>query len=341
VPSVARSASYDALVRAALESTEPRRVAELMVGDISRRAPLASWAVLVDQWVGRPRLLAERGLQEAHLAPAQGLAARVLRTGEDLLVPRLSESDPGAPEVAAVGLALSCRGRISAALVGLDSRPASRTFTGAGGSFDAVRARLEHLTFALDSALRIERAEALSVTDDLTGLYNTRFLNEVLRRESKRASRTGRTLCVLFVDLDDFKRVNDAHGHLAGSRTLVEVARILRRSLRESDVAVRYGGDEFALVLPDTDEAGGCAVAARVKDRVASHVFLKRDGLRLRLTVSVGVATLVGGEVSGAQLLQAADAAMYRVKSSGKNAIYVAPSVRHGGEPRARLERTR
>jgi len=312
-----------------------------MVAAITRQAPLASWAILVDQWVGRPRLLAERGLPDSHLAIVRALASRVLRSGDDLLLPRLSDGVPAGPRGAGLGVALQCRGRTSAALVGLASRAVARRPEHVDDACEAVRARLESLTLVLDSALRIERAEALSVTDDLTGLYNARFLAEVLRRESKRAQRTGRPLSVLFVDLDDFKRVNDAHGHLAGSRTLVEVARVLRRSLRESDVAVRYGGDEFALVLPDTDEAGGRAVATRVRERVATRTFLSRDGLRLRLTVSIGVATLVGGDGSGTRLLQAADSAMYRVKSSGKNAIYVAPSVRSSGGPRARLETTR
>ena len=312
-----------------------------MVAAITRQAPLASWAILVDQWVGRPRLLAERGLPDSHLTIVRALASRVLRSGDDLLLPRLSDGVPAGPRGAGLGVALQCRGRTSAALVGLASRAVARGPEHVDEACEAVRARLESLTLVLDSALRIERAEALSVTDDLTGLYNARFLAEVLRRESKRAQRTGRPLSVLFVDLDDFKRVNDAHGHLAGSRTLVEVARVLRRSLRESDVAVRYGGDEFALVLPDTDEAGGRAVATRVRERVATRTFLSRDGLRLRLTVSIGVATLVGGDGSGTRLLQAADSAMYRVKSSGKNAIYVAPSVRSGGGPRARLETTR
>ena len=135
----------------------------------------------------------------------------------------------------------------------------------------AVRVLLEPAAVALDNALRLQRAEALSVTDDLTRLYNSRYLNQVLRRETKRASRSGRPLSLLFIDLDGFKSVNDTHGHLFGSRALVEAAAVIRGSARETDVVARFGGDEFALVLPDTGGEGAFAVGERIRERIAAH----------------------------------------------------------------------
>ena len=146
----------------------------------------------------------------------------------------------------------------------------------------------------------------------------------MLRRETKRASRSGRPLSLLFIDLDGFKAVNDTHGHLFGSRALVEAAAVIRGSARETDVVARFGGDEFALVLPDTGGEGAFAVGERIRERIAAHTFLAGDGLDIHLTASVGVATLPDVAASAEELVQAADKAMYQVKDSGKNGIQAA-----------------
>ena len=183
---------------------------------------------------------------------------------------------------------------------------------------------LEPAGIAIDNALRVQRAEALSVTDDLTQLYNSRYLSQVLRRETKRSARSQRPLSLLFIDLDGFKSINDLHGHLYGSRGLVEAAAVIQDSARETDIVSRFGGDEFALLLPDTAGDGARAVGERIREKIAEFVFLASDNLNVRLTASVGVATFPDVASTADSLLQAADDAMYWVKAHGKDGIQMA-----------------
>jgi diguanylate cyclase (GGDEF)-like protein len=275
---------------------------------------------------GQLSVLAERGLAHDMGPAVYAIAQWVMNKGQEFVTADMRRD--GRLQHPAIGTALafplSCRGRRIGALMGLDREPSAREPRLAPGMLRAVRLLLEPASVALDNALLLKRAEALSVTDDLTHLYNTRYLNQVLRRETKRASRSGRPLSLLFIDLDGFKAVNDTHGHMAGSRALVEAAAVIRGSARETDIVARFGGDEFALVLPDTGSDGAFAVGERIRVRIAGHRFLAADGLDIHLTASVGVATLPDAAASAEELMQAADRAMYQVKDSGKNGIQAA-----------------
>jgi diguanylate cyclase (GGDEF)-like protein len=224
----------------------------------------------------------------------------------------------------AIAFPLTCRHRTVGVLVGLDPEPSASAPSLGPTVVLTLRTLLEPAAIALDNALEMEKAQALSVTDDLTRLFNSRYLNIVLRREAKRASRSGRPLSALFIDMDGFKSVNDSHGHLAGSKALVEAAAIIKGSARETDVVARFGGDEFSVILPDTGREGAVSVAERIRERIRAFAFLASDGLTVRLTASIGVATLPDVAGSAEELLRAADTAMYRVKDAGKDGIHIA-----------------
>ncbi|HMB79346.1 MAG TPA: sensor domain-containing diguanylate cyclase [Vicinamibacterales bacterium] len=314
------------MVRGVNATLDPEKIAEVVLDRASSWIPAPCWAVVSADLSGELSSLADRAVTPDMEPAVLAIATWVMHRNQEFVTPDLARdvrvTNPHAG--AAVAFPLSCRGRRVGALVALDRQPSGREPRLSASLLRAVRILLEPATVALDNALLLKRADTLSVTDDLTHLYNSRYLNLVLRRETKRTSRSGRPLSLLFIDLDGFKAVNDTHGHLFGSRALVEAAAVIRRCARETDVVSRFGGDEFALVLPDTGGEGAFAVGERIRERIAAHRFLAGDGLDIHLTVSVGVATLPDVAASAEELVQAADKAMYLVKDSGKNGIQAA-----------------
>ncbi len=183
---------------------------------------------------------------------------------------------------------------------------------------------LEPASIAIENALLFRKAEELSITDDLTRLHNSRYLNLFLQNEVERSRRYGNQVSLIFLDLDGFKNVNDQHGHLAGSRALVEVGEVLRRTVRAIDVVSRFGGDEFTVILPQTGVEGATTIAERIRARIQEAVFLQEVGLAVRITASLGVATFPTHGENKDDLIGQADRAMYLVKAKNKNAVEVA-----------------
>lgn len=193
--------------------------------------------------------------------------------------------------------------------------------------FNHMVARLRENRAALDAtneALRAknEELERLSITDSLTKLYNRRYLLERLAREIERSRRHKRSFGVLLVDVDNFKRYNDAYGHLAGDEVLTRIASLLQESTRQVDCVARYGGEEFVAVLAETDMTGAEEVCDRIRTRLASSAF---HGAKI--TLSIGVAVFPTHGETPESLTAAADAAMYEAKRAGRDQVGLAASA--------------
>jgi len=179
----------------------------------------------------------------------------------------------------------------------------------------------------------------LLVHDELTGLLTSKSFFSELRRETARADAESRSFCVLMMDLDHFKQVNDTYGHLVGNQTLEEVGGIIMRSLRAGDVAARFGGEEFAAFLLDAQYAQGLVAAERVRAAVEEHPFpiVRRTSTELDpqahyITISVGVASFPSDALDPIELIELADTALYRAKRSGRNQVCAYDASAEEGE---------
>lgn len=224
----------------------------------------------------------------------------------------LDPSEPTADELIAVPLRAG--GRVIGVLSLYDR--SSGDFSSA--DVEAIWTFAGQASVAVDNVLLHQEAQRLSVTDGMTGLSNYRAFQRQLAREVERAHRFGRPLGLLLLDLDFFKSVNDTHGHQVGDAVLIELAQRVQAEVRDVDLVARYGGEELVVVLPETDAAGAGLLAERICDVVRSIPF-DADGVQLTVTVSIGAAALPEHASTAADLLRAADEAMYAAKSAGRD----------------------
>jgi diguanylate cyclase (GGDEF)-like protein len=176
----------------------------------------------------------------------------------------------------------------------------------------------KQISVAIENVKLYRRTKETSILDDVSSLFNFRYFHQALDRELKLVARHKSRLSLIFIDLDDFKQINDNHGHLRGSRVLREVGFHLRAAIRETDIACRYGGDEFVVILPDTDRAAARRLGERIRQLIMQHVYLKEEGINSRLGASIGIATYPTDAPTKEQLIHLADEAMYQDKGRNK-----------------------
>lgn len=187
---------------------------------------------------------------------------------------------------------------------------------------DLLMKLVDLAAIAIERTSLYQKMTEFAITDDLTKLFNTRYLNRTIEIEIQRSTRYNSSVSLIFMDIDYFKHVNDRYGHIIGSKVLVEMGQLLLKSLRSVDIVARYGGDEFVIVLPQTPPASAAQIAERMRKSVELNSFLKKEGYSLKLTASFGVASYPESAKSKEDLIRLADDAMYRVKYQTRNAVY-------------------
>jgi diguanylate cyclase (GGDEF)-like protein len=264
------------------------------------------------------------------LKPEEGAAGTAVVRDDVVHVPgdaTLAPSEPVADAAVAIPLR---RGNHAIGVLALYGRGPAEAFS--TDDVHLIQSLTHQAETAIENTFLYEEATRLSITDGLTGLWNRRLFDLRINEELQRAIRFQEPFGLLLVDLDHFKSVNDRYGHQAGDAVLVELARRLTDATREVDVVTRFGGEEFALILPKTPVQGTVRLAAKVREVVANEPFAAGNS-SIAVTVSVGAAAYPDHGLSAGELLAAADAALYRAKENGRNRVEEAEP---GGRPAPR-----
>ena len=267
---------------------------------------------------------AQEALKGLRVKVGEGLAGWVLQHGESVIVPeadgdsRIQQSGAGGLPAVRGAIALPLRGRkgTQGVIEILNPRAEMSDYTIA-----FLHILADHAAIAIENARDVTRIQQLTITDDTTGLYNVRHLYDVLDRQLKRSRKLQTPLSLAFLDLDRFKLVNDRHGHLVGSELLALTGRRLQELIRKRDMCFRYGGDEFVVLMPDTNAAAALERAKIVHRALMETQFKMKNGISLNVSASVGLASAPDDGVEVHAIIGTADARMYAVKSHGRGQV--------------------
>lgn len=267
-------------------------------------------------------------LKKLRLKPGEGIAGWVVEHGEPVVVANVENDKRFSPRIDRAS-SYKTKSVMCAPIVSKDNTVGVLEVINKsnGDPFTAEDLSLlmrlvDHAAIAVERMNLYQKLEELVITDDLTSLFNTRYLNRSIETEIQRSKRYSSSVSLIFLDLDYFKDVNDNYGHLVGSKLLVEIGEILINQLRSIDIVARYGGDEFVIVLPQTMLKSAITIAERIREALEETVFLTQEGYNLKMTASFGVASYPETAKSKEDLLRLADESMYRVKRNTRNGVY-------------------
>lgn len=267
----------------------------------------------------------DAALSELRVKVGEGVAGWVAQHGETLIVPeatddpRISASSDHGPRKIRSVIAMPLRSRKGTLGVIEILNPRAGQVDDYTIAFLHILA--DHAAIAIENAHDVGRIQQLTITDDTTGLFNVRYLYDVLARELENCSRKNVPVSMAFIDLDHFKLVNDVHGHLVGSELLARTGQRLQELKRKQDLCFRYGGDEFVVVMPHTSAQAALKQANAFHRALMATKFGMKNGLELAVSASVGVATAPEDGATVHSIIGTADARMYTVKSDGRGQV--------------------
>jgi len=321
------------LGKALAAELDATRLLDTILHKVSALLPAEHWSLLLlDEATGELRFelsvdLEPSVIHHLRLRPGEGIAGQVALRQQPMMVTDVSTSPffstrvdqlTGFTTRAILCVPLLFGGRTLGVLEVVNPRDLDP------GALHFLTIIADYVAIAVENTRRYHQIQTLALQDSVTGLYNTRYLYQALETLLAASAVTAAPFSLLFLDIDDFKRVVDTYGHLNGTQVLQEVAATILQCVSAPAFGVSYGGDEFVVVLPETPAAGALVIAERIRKAIEGHKFLQEQGLSARISASFGIASYPDHALTPEGLIQKADQAMYRVKERDKNGIEVA-----------------
>lgn len=328
--------TFNAVARTLNSTLKLKEVLDIVMSKIKDLIQAEAWSILMLDETSNELVfevaLGEKGdqIREMRLSLGQGVAGWVAQQGQPVIVPDVSkdqrffkglDNKTGFKTRSIIATPLISRGRLIGVfeiINKLGPEPFNQK------DLELLQTLTDHAAIAIENARLYEKAQKLAVTDDLTGLSNSRHCDLFFKKALAEAKKQGRNLSVIFIDLDHMKEVDDTYGHLLGGQTLKEVGDRIAALVKPPDLASRYGGDEYVIILPFKGAAEAKSLAEAVRQKIEAEPFLTVHQLSCKLTASIGIAVFPEHGQTMDELLSKADKAMYQVKETGKNRVQMA-----------------